>query len=242
MTVVYSLVIGLALLVVLLGILVAGLLRSHADILRRLETMGSGIGADEQGHGQLTLTKKPEAVMHHLVEGISPDGEPIVMSLGTGDDPTLVAFLSTTCSTCTPFWDGLESSVMYFGGRRHRVVAVTLGESEESPTRAKSMANPGLDVVMSSQTWADFEVPGAPYFALIEAGSNRVIGEGTAMTFPSLEEFLTDATNDQEWDLGRESFVDSEESRIDADLKRAGIHPGDPRLYPEPGDISEDGS
>jgi hypothetical protein len=33
----------------------------------------------------------------------------------------------------------------------------------------------------------------------------------------------------------------SEEDRIDADLRRAGILPGDPSLYPEKGDISEEG-
>jgi hypothetical protein len=121
------------------------------------------------------------------------------------------------------------------------VLVVTLGESEESPTRAQSMSKPGVDVVMSSSGWADFEVPGAPYFALIEPETHRVIGEGSAMTFESLEEFLSDATNDQQWDL-QTSGQPSEEDRIDADLRRAGILPGDPRLYPKRGDIPEDGS
>jgi hypothetical protein len=164
------------------------------------------------------------------------------MSLGLGADPTLVAFLSTTCSTCTPFWEGLQSSLMHFGGHRHRVVIVTLGESEESPTRAQSLAKPGVDVVMSSTTWNEFEVPGAPYFVLLEAETGRVVGEGSAMTFESLEEFLSDATNDQNWDLQQTSGgYASEENRIDAELRRAGILPGDPRLYPKKGDISEDG-
>jgi hypothetical protein len=243
MTGVYAVVIALAVVVVLLGILVVGLLRSHADILRRLESVGAGLGTGGHDHeSQITLTRRPTgAVAEHSVSGVTPDGEPVVLSLGTGTDPTLVAFLSTTCSTCTPFWEGLESSSMYFGGRRHRVVVVTLGESEESPTRAQSMAKPGIDVVMSSSGWADFEVPGAPYFVLIEPETHRVVGEGSAMTFESLEEFLSDATNDQQWDLQTSPLRD-EESRIDAELRAAGILPGDPRLYPEKGDISEDGS
>ncbi|HEU4320464.1 MAG TPA: hypothetical protein VFS66_10335 [Acidimicrobiia bacterium] len=163
-------------------------------------------------------------------------------TLSAGPDPTLVAFLSTTCSTCTPFWEGLQSSQMYFGGHRHRVVVVTMGKSEESPTRAQSLAKPGVDVIMSSEAWSEFEVPGAPYFVLLEAGTGRVVGEGSAMTYDSLEEFLSDATNDKIWDLQQaEGFFD-EEDRIDADLRRAGILPGDARLYPKPGDISEDGS
>ncbi len=128
---------------------------------------------------------------------------------------------------------------MYFGGHRHRVLIVTLGESEESPTRAQSLAKSGIDVVMSSTTWKEFEVPGAPYFVLIEPGTNRVVGEGSATTYDSLIEFLTDATNDQRWDLSHTS-VDDEESRVDADLRRAGLLPGDQRLYPEKDDLSED--
>ncbi|HET9259013.1 MAG TPA: hypothetical protein VFP42_02665 [Acidimicrobiia bacterium] len=245
MTAVYAAVTVLTLVVLLLGILVVGLLRSHADILQRLESVGAGLeGAhDHGGHeSQITLTPRTTArVADRQVTGVTPSGEPVVLSLTTGTDPTLVAFLSTTCSTCTPFWEGLESSLMYFGGHRHRIVVVTLGESEESPTRAQSLARPGLDVVMSSSGWSDFEVPGAPYFALLEPGTGRVLGEGSAMTFESLEEFLTDATNDQKWDLAHSDLPGDEENRIDAELKRAGILPGDPRLYHTTGEISEDG-
>ena len=207
--------------------------------------MGAGLeGAGGQaGHGgQITLTRRDTTpAVERRVTGVTPDGDPVVVSLTSGADPTLVAFLSTTCSTCTPFWEGLQSSLMHFGGHRHRVVIMTLGESEESPTRAQSLAKPGVDVVMSSSGWSDFEVPGAPYFVLMEPGTGRVIGEGSAMTYESLEEFLSDATNDQQWDLQTSSRVESEESRIDAELRRAGILPGDPRLYPAKGDISEDG-
>lgn len=245
MTAVYAAVIVLTLVVLLLGILVVGLLRSHADILKRLESVGAGLeGTHDHGSHDTQITLVPRAtarVADRQVAGVTPDGEPVVLSLTTGSDPTLVAFLSTTCTTCTPFWEGLESSLMYFGGHRHRIVVVTLGESEESPTRAQSMAKPGLDVVMSSSGWSDFEVPGAPYFALLEPGTGRVLGEGSAMTFESLEEFLTDATNDQKWDLANSGFEVDEESRIDAELKRAGILPGDPRLYHTKGEISEDG-
>lgn len=244
MTAVYSIVIALAVVVALLGILVVGLLRSHADILRRLESVGAGLDGVGHDHGssQITLTRKSGALLSdRRIAGVTPDGEPVVMSLSTGSDPTLLAFLSTTCSSCTPFWDGLQASTMHFGGHRHRVVVVTLGESEESPTRAQSLAKPEVDVVMSSTAWAEFEVPGAPYFMLIEPVTGRIIGEGSAMTYESLLEFLTDATNDQQWDLEVGGSAVSEESRIDADLRQAGILPGDPRLYPEKGDISEDG-
>lgn len=244
MTGVYALVIGLAVVVFLLGLLVVGLLRSHADILRRLESVGAGLeGADhDHGSSRITLTRREDAVVHDIrLTGMTPDGEPVVTSLATGTDPTLVAFLSTTCSSCTPFWEGLDSATMHFGGNRLRVLIITLGEAEESPTRAQSMSKPGADVVMSSTTWNEFGVPGAPYFVLLEPGTGSVIGEGSAMTYESLIEFLTDATNDQQWDLQHTRPVGDEQSRIDAELRRAGIVPDDPRLYHEKGDISEDG-
>jgi hypothetical protein len=243
MTGVYAVVIALAVVVGLLGILVVGLLRSHADILRQLESIGAGLEGGSHDHAsQITLTRRePANAQSRQVTGVTPEGEPVVLSLGAGPDPTLVAFLSTTCSSCTSFWEGLRSSLMHFGGHRHRVVVVTLGESEESPTRAQSLAKPEVDVVMSSTTWSEFEVPGAPYFVLLEPETGRIIGEGSAMTFESLEEFLSDATNDQQWDLQTPQRFSSEEDRIDADLRRAGIIPGDPRLYLDKGDISEDG-
>jgi hypothetical protein len=243
MTGVYAVVIALALVVALLGMLIIGLLRSHADILRRLEGLGAGMDGGHDHGSQMTLTRRPEGqtVAGRRISGITPGGESAVVSLATGPDPTLLAFLSTTCSTCTPFWEGLQSSSMYFGGHRHRVIAVTLGESEESPTRALSMASPGLDVIMSSTAWSEFEVPGAPYFVVVAPGTGVVTGEGSAMTFDSLEEFLSDATNDEKWDLQARQGLYDEESRIDADLRRAGIVPNDPRLYPSKGDIDERG-
>lgn len=244
MEAVYGVVIALAVVIALLGMLVIGLLRSHADILRRLESMGAGLeGEHAHGSQQLTLTHRRSQVTDRNISGMTPDGEPLVVSLGASPDPTLLAFLSTTCSSCTPFWEGLASSLMHFGGHRHRVLIVTLGESEESPTRAQSMATGSADVVMSSQAWSEFEVPGAPYFVLVEGGTGQIVGEGSAMTYEALEEFLRDSTNDRLWDrragsAGAGPTVE-EESRIDAELREAGIEPNDPRLYPNRDDAAD---
>lgn len=242
---IYGVMIALAVVVALLAMLVVGLLRSHADILRRLETLGSGVEGEHSHPAGLSISRRPAASLSdQRITGITPDGEPLVVSLAAGSDPTLIAFLSTTCSSCTPFWEGLESSLMHFGGHRHRVVIVTLGANEESPTRAMSMARDGAEVVMSSDAWSEFEVPGAPYFVLIDTESGHIVGEGSAMTFDALEEFLRDSTNDRMWDTREGSRDDSadEESRIDADLREAGITPNDRRLYPSRDDAGEWGS
>ena len=51
------------------------------------------------------------------------------------------------------------------------------GEDEESISALRRIAPPDASVVMSSQAWTDYEVPGSPYFLLIEDG--RVTGEGS---------------------------------------------------------------
>ena len=58
MTGVYAIVIALSVVIFLLGILVIGLLRSHADILRRLEGIGAGLQGSDHGHeSRITLTR-----------------------------------------------------------------------------------------------------------------------------------------------------------------------------------------
>lgn len=242
MTLEIGLVIALGVVVGLLTMLVVGLLRSHAEILRKLDSLGAGVEVDGAGghshEGQLTLSAGPRAAQGATPDlvGVNPEGEPVVISTSVGTEPLLIAFLSTTCSSCTVFWENLDGSDRYFGGIRHRVVIATLGADEESPTRAQSLVRGQADVVMTSQGWADFEVPGAPYFAMIDPGRG-IIGEGSATTYQALEEFLVDSTNDSKWDRRRaqkDRTGIERETRIDEELRAAGIEPGDPRLYPEP--------
>ncbi|MEX1094239.1 MAG: hypothetical protein WEF28_13945 [Acidimicrobiia bacterium] len=249
MTLEIGLVIALAVVVGLLALLVVGLLRSHAEILRKLDSLGAGVEIAGGGHvheDQLKLSPGPRAAQGATPDliGVNPDGEPVAVSTSVGTEPLLVAFLSTTCSSCTVFWENLDGSERYFGGIRHRVVIATLGADEESPTRAQSLVRGQADVVMTSQGWADFEVPGAPYFAVIDP-ARGIVGEGSATTYQALEEFLVDSTNDSKWDRRRaqkDRTGIERESRIDEELRAAGIEPGDPRLYPEPETKKGDGS
>lgn len=246
MTGLYGIVIALALLVGLMGLLVLGLLRSHAEILRRLDSLGAGDSIGHQ-HGGLQLTTKPigEGTTAPDIGGITPSGDPVWLSPMTGSDPTLIAFLSTSCSSCTPFWESLDAPVRVFGGYRYRVIIATRSEAEESPTRTQALIRGAANVVMSSQAWDDYEVPGAPYFVLADHEVG-VIGEGSASSFEALEEFLLDSANDLRWDqaVGKDSRrIDSEENRIDRELRAAGLAPDDPRLYPVKGDLpTEDDS
>ena len=238
-----ALIATLGLIVLLLGLLVAGLLRSHAEILRKLDSLGAGVdvgGHPDQAAHQLTLSPtRSVAGAAPDIAGVNPDGEPVVVSTTVGEDPLLIAFLSTTCSSCTMFWENLDQPTRTFGSRRHRVLISTLGESEESPTRAQALTSGDADVVMSSQAWADYEVPGAPYFVVVDPRQG-VIGQGSASTFEALQQFLVDSTNDRRWDRqrGQKSPGFSESERqVDEELRNAGIEPGDQRLYPERGEL-----
>jgi hypothetical protein len=162
-----------------------------------------------------------------------PNGEPVVASPLTGREPVLLAFLSTSCSSCTGFWENLAGSTMRMGDREHRIIIVTLGVEEESPTRAGSLARGDAQVIMSSEAWDDYQVPGAPYFVLVDPSSG-IIGEGSVTTYDSLAGFLTDTANDREWD-SRNRYGDrtdrDREDRINDELTRAGFLPDDPRFY-----------
>lgn len=234
MTMVYSVVIGLALLVALLALLVVGLLRTQAEILRTLNQLGVHLDESDSS-APITLSANRKDAAGEVV-GVTPEGDPVVTSIVSGPDPVLLAFLSTTCSSCTEFWEAFDSDAMMLHNARYRVVVVTLGPDEESPTRAMKMKRGDVVVVMSSDAWARFEVPGAPYFAVVDPTSGQVVGEGSAANMTALTTFLGDAAGDQRWD--RETRSDrtdrDREEIVDAELRRAGLLPGDPRLYHEP--------
>ena len=245
MTAVYSIVIALSLAIIFLGVLVVGLLRSHAEVLKRLDRLGVRLDDPELHQHETTLAVRAltsdsvDSGEYKDVVGTTPEGDTVSVSPGLGEDPTLLAFLSTSCSSCTNFWEGFDAPVSVIGRTRFRVAVVTLGPDEESPTRAAGLRRGSVDVLMSSQAWDDYSVPGAPYFVLVAPAGGGVIGEGTASTFAALEEFLTDAGNDQDWDRSRSrDRTDADRERmVDRDLRSAGLEPNDPRLYHSPGDI-----
>lgn len=244
MTITSSIVIALAVIVGFLAILVVGLLKTQAEILRKLNTLGITLD-DDHSHAPIAISTKPNRNLGETkLVGVSPEGDPIVMSLDIGSDPLLVAFLSTTCSSCQEFWETIDSEELRFHGTKYRAAVVTLGPNEESPTRAASLRSGTADVVMSSEAWALFEVPGAPYFALYDPTTSSVIGEGSATDMMALNTFLSDAAGDRTWDQARgtDRSDSDREKMIDEELRRAGITPGDPRLHHDPGSEVPDGS
>ncbi len=82
-----------------------------------------------------------------------------------------------------------------------------------------------MPLVASSSAWEGFGVPGSPYFVYVD-GTGRVVGEGSAATWPAVATLMGQAHADDAHRSGRLS----REGRDDAALAAAGIRPGDPSL------------
>jgi hypothetical protein len=121
------------------------------------------------------------------------------------------------------------------------LVVVTKGPEMEIPAEVAVQSSPSLTVVMSTEAWSDYEVPGSPFFVLVDGLSGRRIGEGVANHVHQVVELVRRAEADaREFTVGgsrsrafAEGLDGSERERAnDRDLADAGIMPGDPSLYP----------
>lgn len=241
-----ALAVALTFLVSLLGILVVGLLRSHADILRALHSLGAGIGDptatdSPEPVGPVPITMGP-TLPHERgsaapdVLGTTPQGDAVAIAAGAAD-LTLLAFLTSGCGTCQVFWKGLSSPQVLPLPAGTRLVIVTKGPELESPDLVAGLAPRGVDVVLSTDAWVDYEVPAAPYFALVDGAAGRRVGEGLASSVEQLAGLVERVVADGNHRARRASrvHVDGPEREEDNDLEllASGIRPGDPSLYPQ---------
>lgn len=249
------LVVLLGLVVVVLAVLVVGLLRSHAEILRALHELGAGVYADDetdQGVGPVSVPFRtrpgvaPPRTAEHpqaaAVVGSTPHGGAAHVEVVGLSPLTLLTFLTTGCSTCRSIWDALADPAERELDLDARIVVVTKGPEAESPEAVAALAPPGVTTVCSSEAWADYEVPMAPYFVLVDGTEGRVVGEGAASSFAQVRGLLGQALADRGFAAdgsvsrrGRRAAAEREAAADEA-LRRAGIEPGDPSLYRNPVD------
>jgi hypothetical protein len=230
-----ALVIAEGVAILLLGLLVAGLLRSHAEILRSLHELGAGVDT-EAGERRTAALPAPQlrdpGTTATDVAGVDLHGSAAAVAVaGTAHD-TVLAFLSTGCATCQPFWEALRGEPALPATTRLLVVV----QEEESESRLRELAGPTLDVVASNAAWSDYDVPGSPHFVYVEGPTGRVVGEGTGPDWPAVRALMGQATADR---LVRRTALEEPEwrdnpSRIDSELLAAGIGPGHASLVGPP--------
>lgn len=248
-----SVVIAEGVAIALLAVLVLGLLRSHALILKSLHELGAGLELESQAasssvgpvpvtleRGVVGATRPPTTHATDIV-GSSLRGADTVVLVRGGGRRTLLAFLTSGCSVCQRFWDELRSGDVTVPGDA-RLVVVTKGREEESLSRLRELAGEGLEVVQSSGAWTDYAVPGSPYFVYVEEG--LITGEGSSTTWAQVRDLMGQAVDDAADARraaggspardGLDTGGPDDLVRIDRELQVAGIHPGHPSLYEPP--------
>jgi hypothetical protein len=252
---------ALAVIVALLSVLVFGLLRSHADIVRSLHTLGVGVGdpgtpRPPEEHGTLPVHLRPtipplpaeRSIAVHDLEGVSPTGDTLVVSMSSSP-LNLVAFLSSGCLSCATLWESLaDPEQRRLLPESTRVVVVTKGTEWESPAAIASKTPSDTTVLMSTKAWADYEVPGSPYFILVDGRRRERIGEGVGQGLWQIADMVRRAAADGRSPATKDAPTSGasrsraaalglngaeREAHNDTALRGAGILPGDPSLYPK---------
>ncbi|WP_375497951.1 hypothetical protein [uncultured Jatrophihabitans sp.] len=240
-------------LLAVLTVLVAGLLRAYGTVLQRLHQL-DGSGTPGRQFDLLPLARPmppldtPEPAITdsgaaHDIAGETLDGQLVSARVTDVEHDTLLLFLSSGCSSCEVFWTELAQPVPLPTGTR--LLVVPQGPREESRSDLLAMAPDGLDVIMSSDAWRDYEVPGSPHIVFVDGRTGRIRGEGTGQSLRQVCELLARSTGDVAFVNGigvgvpsadvRKPARDAEqEALVDRELLAAGIVPGDPRLYGGP--------
>ncbi len=247
-----AVVVALGAIVALLAVLVVGLLRSHADILRELHDLRGGAAdpgrldpARVRPGVSLPRGTGAASVGADLV-GITPEGDAVQIAVQGTDTHTLLLFLSSGCMSCRGFWEALADLSSLGLGPSIRPIAVTKGPDEESISSIAALAPGSVATVLSSAAWDDYEVPVAPYAILVARGTGQVLGEGAGVTWEQVRDLMQQALADAEvgmdGDLAarvealrrRRGATGDRDAQTDYELLAAGIGPDHPSLRPEP--------
>lgn len=246
-----ALVVGLTVAVGLLGFLVVGLLRAHAEVLRALHAMGVEIDPSKTTDAveapsslQLGPTRtrptpgRPDPGDVVDLTGRTPAGDAVSLAVSGVRHDTLIAFLTSGCATCRAFWDAFRQTPPDVPGGA-RLVAVTRGADGESPGAIAGLAG-ATPVVMSTELWEHYDIPYAPYFVYVSGSAGRVMGEGVAAGWEEVKALVANAVADGTTDPAhfsrgwhaRSPADQRRDLEVDRQLMAAGIQPGDPRLHP----------
>jgi hypothetical protein len=234
-----------------LSVLVVGLLRSYATVLQRLHRLDGGAEVpaappfrtasgvmpppgDE--HRTQAGSRHEEWAQAHDIVGQGLSGEVVSVRTVAVPQDTVLVFLSSGCSGCTGFWEQFADGTAIAAVGHSRLLVVTKSPEEESISLLRELSPPGVDLVMSSTAWADYDVPGSPYVIVVDGRTGRVKGEGSGVSLQQVSGLMQQAYGDGATFQGVRPVVkprpDAErEVDVDRALLAAGIGPGHPSLY-----------
>lgn len=228
-----------------LTVLVAGLLRAYAAVLRRLHELDAGGTSGPRQFEVLPtpVVRRPEDVARQPdeaefgpafdISGETLTGEVVSARVVGVEQDTLLLFLSSGCGTCQTFWADLARPVPL--PPQTRLLVVPQSAVDESPVDLAAVAPAGVDVILSSAAWRDYHVPGSPHVVYVDGRTGRIRGEGTGQSLQQVAELLARATGDVGFLTGapvaKSARDRQQEVSVDRELLAAGILPGDPRLY-----------
>jgi hypothetical protein len=234
-------------LLALLSLLVVGLLRSHAEILRSLESgtpRRAPASREDEFDPRIARPNDDEiGGPASEVVGTTIEGDARKVAFPAGGPGTLIAFLSSGCTICREFWGAFAQDPLQHGTN---LLVVTKDSSHESPSKLNRLAGDSIPVVMSTAAWQSYDVPLAPYFVYVDGKTGRIFGEGAASNWGQLKSLFTDFLFDQDPSLARADRGPTtaggqaaRAARIDGALDAAGVDEDDPSFY-EPPQLPED--
>ena len=231
-------------LIVVVTVFATTLSVTYTSLEERVERLVDRSGASTVG---IAISSRPAAIptgvageagrAAHDLTGTTLDGGARSARIVDTGHFTLLAFLSSGCRSCGRFWDGLRRAGHPDLGTDTRLVIVTKGLDAESPTELGRVAE-GVEIIMSTEAWSSFEVPGTPFFILVDGSSGSVVGEGTALGWDEVRNLVAVGRGDSSIVTGvstsamKPSSDAEREAIVDQVLMDAGIFPGDPSLYP----------
>jgi hypothetical protein len=215
----------------LVVVFVVGLLRSHAEILRRLAAVEDG-GTEGREVQERMLAAGTDALD---IVGETLTGDVVKVKVGAGSPTTLLAFLSSGCAACGPLWEALGQGARIPAGAR--LVVVAKGAEQESMTRLRELAPREREVLMSTAAWSDYSIPASPHFVLVDGGSGQIAGRGTAASWEQItsmvEQAVSDSSQTTNGSMPAPARTTSQRAgRAEQALSEAGIVAGHPSLCP----------
>jgi len=196
-TVLWGLTIALLITTGLLILLVIGLLRSYGELVRVLDA-GIKVNIDQGASQTLPMASSMAAPGTEApgIAGETLSGGARVVATSGAEDHLLVAFLSSGCGSCVPFWRELRANQGRLPDLEAEVVVVTKGVDREEPGKLQELAGSDVQVIMSDESWSAYDVPLTPHFALIDRSGGTIIGEGSSADPTALADLMRRAAAD----------------------------------------------